>query len=154
VGVPRRCRSRTRTAARQRRAAASSREEAALSMADSSGFVPFSALDHARGGEDPLRHLLLRRPGARRSGAESATARSASTCAGCGPPTRLTPTAATRSASSSPRSSTWSSSRSSSPWIMRSRPRAPRDVQPIMPRIVMAEDSAQIVLPGEPGYAD
>ena len=29
-----------------------------------------------------------------------------------------------------------------------------RDVQPIMPRIVMAEDSAQIVLPGEPGYAD
>jgi len=29
-----------------------------------------------------------------------------------------------------------------------------RDVQPVMPRIVMEEDSAQIVLPGEPGYAD
>jgi 8-oxo-dGTP pyrophosphatase MutT (NUDIX family) len=29
-----------------------------------------------------------------------------------------------------------------------------RDVQPVMPRIVVEEDSAQIVLPGEPGYAD
>ena len=29
-----------------------------------------------------------------------------------------------------------------------------RDVQPVMPKIVMEEDSAQIVLPGEPGYAD
>ena len=29
-----------------------------------------------------------------------------------------------------------------------------RDVQPVMPRILMEEDSAQIVLPGEPGYAE
>jgi 8-oxo-dGTP pyrophosphatase MutT (NUDIX family) len=29
-----------------------------------------------------------------------------------------------------------------------------RDVQPVMPKIVVEEDSAQIVLPGEPGYAD
>jgi 8-oxo-dGTP pyrophosphatase MutT (NUDIX family) len=28
-----------------------------------------------------------------------------------------------------------------------------RDVQPVMPRILVEEDSAQIVLPGEPGYA-
>jgi 8-oxo-dGTP pyrophosphatase MutT (NUDIX family) len=29
-----------------------------------------------------------------------------------------------------------------------------RDVQPVMPRILMERDSAQIVLPGEPGYAE
>ena len=29
-----------------------------------------------------------------------------------------------------------------------------RDVQPVMPRIVVEEDAAQIILPGEPGYAD
>src|SRR5438067_1821672 len=29
-----------------------------------------------------------------------------------------------------------------------------RDVQPVMPRILMEDDSAQIVLPGEPGYAE
>jgi 8-oxo-dGTP pyrophosphatase MutT (NUDIX family) len=29
-----------------------------------------------------------------------------------------------------------------------------RHVEPVMPKIVMEEDSAQIVLPGEPGYAD
>jgi 8-oxo-dGTP pyrophosphatase MutT (NUDIX family) len=29
-----------------------------------------------------------------------------------------------------------------------------RDVQPVMPKIVLEEDEAQIVLPGEPGYAD
>jgi 8-oxo-dGTP pyrophosphatase MutT (NUDIX family) len=29
-----------------------------------------------------------------------------------------------------------------------------RDVQPVMPKIVLDENEAQIVLPGEPGYAD
>ena len=29
-----------------------------------------------------------------------------------------------------------------------------RDVQPVMPRIVVEEDAAQIILPGESGYAD
>jgi 8-oxo-dGTP pyrophosphatase MutT (NUDIX family) len=29
-----------------------------------------------------------------------------------------------------------------------------RDIEPVMPRIVMEEESAQIVLPGEPGYAE
>ncbi len=29
-----------------------------------------------------------------------------------------------------------------------------RDVRPVMPKIVLEEDSAQIILPGEPGYAD
>jgi 8-oxo-dGTP pyrophosphatase MutT (NUDIX family) len=29
-----------------------------------------------------------------------------------------------------------------------------RDVQPVMPRILMEKDLAKIVLPGEPGYAD
>jgi 8-oxo-dGTP pyrophosphatase MutT (NUDIX family) len=29
-----------------------------------------------------------------------------------------------------------------------------RDVEPVMPRIVLEEESAQIILPGEPGYAD
>jgi 8-oxo-dGTP pyrophosphatase MutT (NUDIX family) len=29
-----------------------------------------------------------------------------------------------------------------------------RDVQPVMPKIVLEENEAQIILPGEPGYAD
>jgi hypothetical protein len=29
-----------------------------------------------------------------------------------------------------------------------------RDVQPVMPKIVVEEDAATIVLPGEPGYGD
>lgn len=29
-----------------------------------------------------------------------------------------------------------------------------RDVQPVMPKIVLEENAAQIILPGEPGYAD
>jgi 8-oxo-dGTP pyrophosphatase MutT (NUDIX family) len=29
-----------------------------------------------------------------------------------------------------------------------------REVEPVMPRIVLEEESAQIILPGEPGYAD
>jgi 8-oxo-dGTP pyrophosphatase MutT (NUDIX family) len=29
-----------------------------------------------------------------------------------------------------------------------------RDVQPVMPRILVEQETAQIVLPGEPGYAD
>ena len=29
-----------------------------------------------------------------------------------------------------------------------------REVEPVMPKILMEKDLAQIVLPGEPGYAD
>ena len=34
------------------------------------------------------------------------------------------------------------------------RTRFRREVQPIMPRVVLAGDTSRIVLPGEPGYDD
>ena len=88
LGLPRR----SRDEGRGRPEAAALREleeEAGIAMTRPRRAGAVLALDHARGGDRPLRHLLLRRRRARRAPRPRPTATSASTPAGCGPAAAL-----------------------------------------------------------------
>ena len=111
------------------------------------------ALDHARGGHDPLRHALLPRRRARRTPTRSPTAARPSTSAGSPRAARSRPTSATRSCSCSRRSRRSSSSPSSRPPTSCSSGRAAARSSPSSRR-----SSAKVPRPASccranPGYA-
>ena len=112
------------------------------------------ALDHARAGEGPLRHLVLRR--ARAAGRRGAARRErvrGRALARARPP-RSRPTRRTSWRSSSPRSSTSSCSPRAPRWTRRSPPRGRARWSRSCRRSRSATARAQVLLPGEPGYDD
>ena len=129
-------------------------EESGLELADTDELIPFSRWITPARGQDPLRHLVLRRPRARGRRADRRRRRGGRRALGPPASTRSTSTRATSCCSSSRRSST---SRSSATFesvddaVANARARR---VMPVQPRVLTDGGVARVVMPGEPGYDD